>query len=109
MLVGGFPRGYCFLSLPAKFAGSATPHRQLKRYLEGLATRVGRSEAVVDCPRYYVATATFWAMIITHHTLLRIEQNVRSPKPVFLMLPSSTSSCRRFDSLPTASNVSHAV
>ena len=34
-------------------------------------------EAVVDRPRYYVATATFWAMIIMHHTLLLIALNVR--------------------------------
>jgi len=78
ILVSGFLRGYGFLTLPAKFAGPATPHRQLKRYLEALPTRVGGPEAVVHRPRYYVATATFWAMIIMHHTLLRIALNDES-------------------------------
>jgi hypothetical protein len=79
--------------LPAKFAGPATPNRQLQRYLEGLTARVGGPEAVVDRPRYYVATATFRAMIIMHHTLLRIAPNVRI---LLNPLPSSISCWQTF-------------
>ena len=68
MLVGGFFRGQGFLTLPAKFAGPATPHRQLQRYLERLAAWVSRPQAVVDRPLYQVAATTCRA--ITKHPTL---------------------------------------
>jgi hypothetical protein len=70
ILIGGLHRGYGFLTLPAKFAGLAIPHRQLQIYLEGVATWVGCSEAILDHPLYHVPAATIGAMIIVHHTLL---------------------------------------
>ena len=78
VLVGGLHRGCGFLTLPAEFAGPATPHRQLKRYLEGLTTRIGRPESVVYRSLYYIITATFRATVFVHYALLRIAPNVRN-------------------------------
>jgi len=70
ILIGRFHRGCGFLTLPAKFAGPAVPHRQLQIYLEGVATWVGCSESILDHPLYHVSAATIGAMVIVHHKLL---------------------------------------
>jgi hypothetical protein len=72
ILVGGFLRRLRFPTLPAEFAGPASPHLQMQRDLERPAKGVGCAQAVVDGSRDHVAAATLGTMIIMHDALLHI-------------------------------------